>query len=365
MPRYCAVKLCKNRGGTPSKENKRLSFYPFPLQDEARLQIWVDNMKREEWTPSRHQYLCSEHFTEDCFDLRWGIRYLKHTAIPTVFPHRHDDEEKTVSTSKKNTKPKTRICDANIELIRSPSPPGKNKPLILRRRVRVEPVVVSVPPVPNPEDASESTVTTLLYERQLVSDAEASTPSEMVLGEVMLSETQAAVCEVSGELPGDSGGILTASCLNLSAETQTLQQLDTLDSTVTVLCCESVGPVGHFSECEATVDALQAVLGQTFRIFPLELRREEGVGDGEEGPGEGEHISVYEHSYSKQDTDKEQLWSKIASLHTKIMELDRREESTMGKIRSLESEMAHLKKNKNFCKEKQKVLEDYITSALL
>ncbi|XP_041709976.2 THAP domain-containing protein 5-like isoform X2 [Coregonus clupeaformis] len=292
MPRYCAVKLCKNRGGTPSKENKRLSFYPFPLQDEARLQIWVDNMKREEWTPSRHQYLCSEHFTEDCFDLRWGIRYLKHTAIPTVFPHRHDDEEKTVSTSKKNTKPKTRICDANIELIRSPSPPGKNKPLILRRRVR-------------------------------------------------------------------------ASCLNLSAETQTLQQLDTLDSTVTVLCCESVGPVGHFSECEATVDALQAVLGQTFRIFPLELRREEGVGDGEEGPGEGEHISVYEHSYSKQDTDKEQLWSKIASLHTKIMELDRREESTMGKIRSLESEMAHLKKNKNFCKEKQKVLEDYITSALL
>lgn len=267
------------------------------------------------------------------------------------------DADKTVSTSKNTTKPKTRICDANIELIRSPSPPGKNTPLILKRTVRVEPVVVSVTPVLNPEDASESTVTTLLYERPLVSDTEASTPSEMVLGEVMLSETQAAVCEVNRELSGDSGGILTASCLNLSGETQTLQQLDTLDSTVTVLCCESLVPVGHLSECEATVDAL----GQTFRIFPLELRREEWVGDLEEGG----HISVYEHSYSKQDTDQEQLWRKTASLHTKIMELDRREESTVAKIRSLEIEMAHLKKSNIVLKDKQKLLEDYITSALL
>lgn len=62
----------------------------FPIQDKPRLQIWVDNMKREEWTPSRHQYLCSEHFTEDCFDIRWGIRYLKNRAIPTIFPAADD-----------------------------------------------------------------------------------------------------------------------------------------------------------------------------------------------------------------------------------------------------------------------------------
>lgn len=187
MPRYCAVKGCRNRGGTASRQdNKRISFYPyvfcflsavslefkylfsfcyhsvkdniscracekstvmscqqydvchvvppwykgrpigecgvmimleiltfkwhryskpwrvsvsnqtftflqrFPLQDKPRLQKWVDNMKRREWTPSRHQYLCSEHFTEDCFDIRWGIRYLKNTAIPTVFPPTED-----------------------------------------------------------------------------------------------------------------------------------------------------------------------------------------------------------------------------------------------------------------------------------
>lgn len=34
MPRYCAVKVCRNRGGTAFKqETKRISFYPyvFPL----------------------------------------------------------------------------------------------------------------------------------------------------------------------------------------------------------------------------------------------------------------------------------------------------------------------------------------------
>lgn len=63
-----------------------LLLHSFPLQDKTRLQKWVNNMRRGEWTPSRHQYLCSEHFTEDCFDIRWGIRYLKNTAIPTLFP---------------------------------------------------------------------------------------------------------------------------------------------------------------------------------------------------------------------------------------------------------------------------------------
>uniref|UniRef100_A0A7N8XKT4 THAP domain-containing protein 5 n=1 Tax=Mastacembelus armatus TaxID=205130 RepID=A0A7N8XKT4_9TELE len=86
MPRYCAVKACRNRGRTAFKKaNKRISFYPFPLHDEPRLQKWMGNIKQGEWTPSRHQYVCSEHFTEDCFDIRWGIRYLKNTAIPTLF----------------------------------------------------------------------------------------------------------------------------------------------------------------------------------------------------------------------------------------------------------------------------------------
>lgn len=42
-------------------------------------------MGREDWVPSRHQYICHEHFTSSCFKLRWGIRYLENNAVPTVF----------------------------------------------------------------------------------------------------------------------------------------------------------------------------------------------------------------------------------------------------------------------------------------
>ncbi|KAM9705021.1 LOW QUALITY PROTEIN: THAP domain-containing protein 5-like [Menidia menidia] len=86
MPRYCTVKFSRNRGGTSLRQdNRKISFYQFPLQDKPRLQKWVENMRREDWTPSR-QYLCSEHYTESCVDIRLGIRYLKNTAVPTIFP---------------------------------------------------------------------------------------------------------------------------------------------------------------------------------------------------------------------------------------------------------------------------------------
>ncbi|TKS80662.1 THAP domain-containing protein 5 [Collichthys lucidus] len=54
-------------------------------QDAGRLQQWLRNMGRENWTPSRHQYICHEHFAPSCFKVRWGIRYLESDAVPTVF----------------------------------------------------------------------------------------------------------------------------------------------------------------------------------------------------------------------------------------------------------------------------------------
>uniref|UniRef100_UPI003AAD55E4 THAP domain-containing protein 5-like isoform X1 n=1 Tax=Centroberyx gerrardi TaxID=166262 RepID=UPI003AAD55E4 len=360
MPRYCAVKVCRNRGGTASKqENKRISFYPFPLQDKPRLQRWVDNMKREEWTPSRHQYLCSEHFTEDCFDIRWGIRYLKNTAIPTIFPSLQDvwEGEKKVTTSKKNPKTKSRTCDIDTEPTRSDSPPNK-RPLILTRTSKAAQPTTTTNNLLSEDGDMTDPIQVGLFELPLVSDTGAS--SNVSLSEALLSEIQTAACE----LPGDSG-MLTASCLTLS-HGDDLQSQGETDPTVTVLCCESLGP---FSDGEATVDtaALQAALGQAFSFVPVEIIKGESSDCvlEDRGPAEGEHVCVYEHSYCRPDTDKEQLWSKILSLHAKILELDRREESTVAKIRALESEIVHLKRDSAVFKEKQKVLEDYISSILL
>ncbi|XP_069313592.1 THAP domain-containing protein 8 isoform X4 [Eulemur rufifrons] len=42
-------------------------------------------MGREHWVPSCHQHLCSEHFTPSCFQWRWGVRYLRPDAVPSIF----------------------------------------------------------------------------------------------------------------------------------------------------------------------------------------------------------------------------------------------------------------------------------------
>ncbi|XP_062408952.1 THAP domain-containing protein 5-like isoform X2 [Sardina pilchardus] len=83
MPKYCSAPNCKNDSGNTTTEKK--SFYKFPIHDPTRLQSWLKNMDREDWTPSRHQYLCHEHFLPSCFTIRWGIRYLDNNAVPTIF----------------------------------------------------------------------------------------------------------------------------------------------------------------------------------------------------------------------------------------------------------------------------------------
>ncbi|XP_008301337.1 THAP domain-containing protein 5-like [Stegastes partitus] len=106
MPKYCSVPNCKNDSGNG---NDRKSFYKFPLQDPVRLQQWLRNMGRENWTPSRHQYICHEHFAPSCFKVRWGIRYLESDAVPTLF----QEAEKRKATDHSERKPKRLRANSN------------------------------------------------------------------------------------------------------------------------------------------------------------------------------------------------------------------------------------------------------------
>lgn len=56
-----------------------------PLHDPIRLQQWLRNMRRENYTPTRHQYICHEHFDPSCFKMRCGVRCLESDAVPTFF----------------------------------------------------------------------------------------------------------------------------------------------------------------------------------------------------------------------------------------------------------------------------------------
>ncbi|XP_048405237.1 THAP domain-containing protein 5-like isoform X1 [Stegostoma tigrinum] len=118
MPRYCAVACCSNRSGQLSSDNQKLGFYPFPLQNKERLNKWIKNMKRDNWFPTKHQCICSEHFTADSFEWRWGIRYLKPQAIPTVFSFPNHQQKKKLCSRyirRKNKFPKE-ASEANLQI---------------------------------------------------------------------------------------------------------------------------------------------------------------------------------------------------------------------------------------------------------
>uniref|UniRef100_A0A3B3UPB6 THAP domain-containing protein 5 n=1 Tax=Poecilia latipinna TaxID=48699 RepID=A0A3B3UPB6_9TELE len=333
MPRYCAEKLCRNRGGTSSKQDKKISFYPFPLQDRPRLQKWVNNMRREEWTPSRHQYLCSEHFTEDCFDIRWGIRYLRNTAIPTLFP------------SVENYSLSSKECENKVTLQRSPEATSLSQAEDFECDTSRMPLILRKMRLPVKEQSTMLLKVPLFQESRITSQSS-------------LPETHTTVCEVT-----DDSGVSAVPCLTPPAcsEEQT-------DSIVTVLCCEAPGPFSGDEE-HAPCASFAADQSQTFRFVPVELISDRSLGsfaeEAEAEPGDREHVLVHEHSYCRADTDKDELWSKILSLHAKILELDRREESTVAKIQTLENEIALLRRDGAVFKEKQKILEDYISSVLL
>uniref|UniRef100_A0A8D0CBA4 THAP-type domain-containing protein n=1 Tax=Salvator merianae TaxID=96440 RepID=A0A8D0CBA4_SALMN len=85
MTKYCRAPNCSNSAGQPRPDKQRLSFYKFPLHNPERLQQWLVQMNQEKWVPTKHQHLCSEHFAPSCFEYRWGVRYLKPDAVPTIF----------------------------------------------------------------------------------------------------------------------------------------------------------------------------------------------------------------------------------------------------------------------------------------
>uniref|UniRef100_A0A1A8PYD4 Protein phosphatase 5, catalytic subunit n=1 Tax=Nothobranchius pienaari TaxID=704102 RepID=A0A1A8PYD4_9TELE len=110
MPKYCSVPNCRSDGSDGR------SFYKFPLQDPVRLQQWLKNMGRENWTPSRHQYICHQHFSPSCFRVRWGIRYLESDAVPTVF----QENQKRKAADHSERKPK-RLRDHRNQNFSEPS----------------------------------------------------------------------------------------------------------------------------------------------------------------------------------------------------------------------------------------------------
>ena len=89
MVNRCVAAGCSN---TPSE---KISRFRFPRDGALRAQ-WEKQVQRTraQWKATEHPYICSEHFTDDCFEVdtalasKFGIskrRRLKPGSIPTIF----------------------------------------------------------------------------------------------------------------------------------------------------------------------------------------------------------------------------------------------------------------------------------------
>lgn len=263
---------------------------------------------------------------------------MKNTSVPTLFFPPEDDGENKVAAVKRHPNVDSSSSDREADNTGCDSSQGK-RPLILSTAQN--------------HLQSSTKHTEVTSELPVVSDA-------VVSGRLNLFEKQTGAVERLGErvLP-------TASCLPLSPCNE-FDFDDQGDSTMTVLCCDPSGP--FFDQTVNTgVPSLRAALGKSLSFVPTEKVKDTPTGFflGDTEPVDGEHISLYEHSYCRPDTNKDQLWRKILSLREKILELDHREETTVAKIRELENEIAVLKRDGAAFKEKHKVLEDFVSSVII
>ncbi|PNJ11283.1 THAP8 isoform 3 [Pongo abelii] len=125
MPKYCRAPNCSNTAGRLGADNRPVSFYKFPLKDGPRLQAWLRHMGREHWVPSCHQHLCSEHFTPSCFQWRWGVRYLRPDAVPSIFSRAPPAKTTAQTLGPEESQTFTIICggpDIAVVLAQDPAP---------------------------------------------------------------------------------------------------------------------------------------------------------------------------------------------------------------------------------------------------
>ncbi|XP_039617862.1 THAP domain-containing protein 2-like isoform X2 [Polypterus senegalus] len=80
MPTSCSAMGCSS----VYSKNGSISFHRFPV-DPKRKEIWIQNVRRENFIPGRYHFLCSKHFKPACFDLTGQTKRLRGDAVPTIF----------------------------------------------------------------------------------------------------------------------------------------------------------------------------------------------------------------------------------------------------------------------------------------
>nr|XP_054487561.1 THAP domain-containing protein 5 isoform X2 [Agelaius phoeniceus]XP_054487562.1 THAP domain-containing protein 5 isoform X2 [Agelaius phoeniceus]XP_054487563.1 THAP domain-containing protein 5 isoform X2 [Agelaius phoeniceus]XP_054487564.1 THAP domain-containing protein 5 isoform X2 [Agelaius phoeniceus] len=352
-------------------------------------------MKRDSWTPSKHQLLCSDHFTPDSLDVRWGIRYLKNTAVPTIFSS-PDDEEKDSSQNssqqvQKKDQEETNVVSEKVSVPLEPCTPKKNsviaqnveeKAEVVCSTALSEPLQIQNLQLPHEGGFQADHVILDSSSRQYIHQPN---PIVMTAAAQSMEATGAHTSvEHSGGCTATVLQFTDPYCLNSSLK------LNSALGSVTDYAVENSVPHVVCSEEQTSEDAvLLSTVTQAIEqfsgteesviaiIMPAESPEEpEGVNtsclpvkeeflDIEETEVieyDGNEVLQTEHSYCRQDIDRDHLWQKISKLHSKVTLLEMQEIKTLGRLRSLEALIRQLKQENLLSEEKLKLVENYFTT---
>ncbi|NWW54754.1 THAP5 protein, partial [Pedionomus torquatus] len=376
----------------------------FPLHDKERLEKWLRNMKRDAWTPSKHQLLCSDHFTPDSLDVRWGIRYLKHNAVPTIFSS-PDDETKDSSqnTSQEIKREDLEETNLNVESKKAsvslePCTPKKNpviaenvdeKTEVICSTASSKPLQIQKLQLQNGEDFQADCVvldnlskqhihqsSSVLMAVQSMEGTSVPTSVEDPVGctATLLQFADADYLNSSLKLDNALGPItdyaienLNSHVVDCSVEVQPTNENAVLLSTVTQTIEQFSG--GEESVIAIIVPAESPEEAEIVNSSFLPIKQE--FLDTEETETDksvymnaygGNEVLQTEHSYCKQDIDRDHLWQKISKLYSKITQLEMQEIKTLGRLRSLESLIGQLKQENLLSEEKLKIVENCFTT---
>ncbi|XP_011690034.1 PREDICTED: THAP domain-containing protein 5-like [Wasmannia auropunctata] len=84
-----------------TKIPKGVKACSFPKSDPVRKEIWIKNLNKEDWTPSKTATICEKHFAPEMWEKvrEDGKKKLKANAIPTIFSRISSYNEPTIATN--------------------------------------------------------------------------------------------------------------------------------------------------------------------------------------------------------------------------------------------------------------------------
>ncbi|RVE65276.1 hypothetical protein OJAV_G00133720 [Oryzias javanicus] len=385
MPKNCSVLNCRSESGG----GERRSFYKFPLHDPVRLQLWLRNMGRHNWTPSRHQYICHQHFTPSCFKVRWGIRYLEADAVPTVFEA--SDKRKAVDQSGWNPKrirgekypsvtvsdavemtdalhavhlyrvavdPSQRVESGSVELVEPES-----SPLTDSDSLPLDPTADGLTHGENAEVVVMSEICSADGQEELMNSITAAILSQG--GTLVTADPILCCLDGSDEVPG-----VTYVAEELPDDHRSEPLIAYFETIPNVYPSESSSQLGFSPETVLSSALSSEPISSTVPITskhsppsptPVVVTLQRLDADGDDGLSEAEEFEqleqLEEHCYHKNSLSKEQLEAVVAELQRKVKVLQQRHRRHLEKLLGLESTVLQLRQSNLLHEERLQLLE--------